>query len=283
MRYLAFILIPVSIFYSCTAPEKEEEGQIMEYAGDEDSEALDESVEDAEEEDEFSITYTQVLETYIGIYQDLAIMILKQEKGTNDDGTVNVTGYYFYEKHQKNLDLEGVMDPISGKYVLTESYKGKTTGYMEFIPGIADESFWTPANNTSDEQELNAKLLTGGDPLEMTLELNHGQYKYKHNVMMMVDEDENFEATDELNVTFINDEYMAFYINVTRTNAHLGSVAGVAKVYGDHARYLVDEGDEYMLCDLEFDLSEAGEIKVIENDCSSWHGAYASFDGTYKK
>lgn len=280
MNRIIYMILSLILFSTCTPPEKEEEGQIMEYAGDEDS-LSDEVEEIADDENEFETKYTQVIEANIGLYQELAIMVLK-EQGENEDGTINITGYYFYVKHQKNLDLEGVKDPISGKYVLTESYKGETSGYMEFIPGVEDESFWTPANDTRDEQELNAKKLLGGDPYEMTLAINHETYQYEHELQIYNGTDWDTDtATDELKVTWINEEFMAFDLNVTRRNSHLGSVKGVAKVAGDKAEY-VREG-EWDACQLDFDLSNENEISVDEIDCSGWHGANATFDGTYTK
>mgnify|MGYP007077385884 CR=1 FL=1 len=282
MKNTLFILSSILVLASCTAPEKEETGQIMEYAGDEEDSTGIESVEEYDDEDEFETKYTQVIEANIGLYQELAIMVLK-EQGENKDGTINITGYYFYVKHQKNLDLDGVKDPVSGKYVLTESYKGETTGYMEFIPGVADESFWAPASDTEDEQALNAKKLTGGDPYEMTMIINHNTYEYEHEIQMYNGEDwDNESVTDVLKVTWINEEYMAFDLNVIRNNAHLGSVNGVAKVTGDKAEFNKDAESEWEICQLEFDITEK-DITVIEKDCSAWHGANAYFDGTYTK
>ena len=255
----------------------------MEYIGDEDETETLEEVEVADDdEDEFETKFTQIVEAYIGDYQKLAIMVLKEQK-ENEDGQIPVSGYYFYAAHQKNLDLEGTLDPTTGKYALTESYNGKTSGYMEFIPGNEKQSFWS-AKKGGEQQEMSTKLLTGGDPEEMTLVINHATYGYEHELVYYnASEDEQGTTTDELNVTFINDEFMAFTIDVIRTNGHLGNVSGVAKINGDKAKFYVPETDETMLCDLDFDLSVDGEITVNENDCTSWHGAYASFDGTYVK
>lgn len=281
MKHIFYLLIAVVFLPDCSPPEKEQEGQIMEYAGEEDNTEEDEPApENESDEEEFETKWTQVVEANIGTSGELAIMILK-EQAQNEEGLIEITGYYFYVAHQKNLDLKGTKDPKTGKYILTESYKGKTSGYMEFITGKPDQSFWAPSKG-GEKQDMSAKNLTGGDPYEMTLTLNHGNYIYEHEVTMMTGE-ENWNNTDELKVTFINDDYMAFDINVVRTNAHLGAVSGIARVSEDKARYLVDEDDEFSICDISFDLSQKNEITVVENNCTIWHGAYATFDGTYVK
>lgn len=282
MKTLFLILPTIILLAACSSPVKENEGQITEPERDEAPFNETELLVEESEEAEFETTWTRVAEAYIGDYQDLAIMVLKEE-GKDEDGQIKVTGYYFYEKHQKNLDLEGTKNPNTGKYILTESYKGKPSGYMEFIPEKPDQSFWA-AKKGGEQQDMNVRIFTGGDPYEMTLVIDHGTYGYEHELVFYNDDEAEPETTtDELKVTFIDDEFMAFTLDVVRTNGHLGGVSGIATIDGKKAKYYVPETDNTMLCDLEFDLSVKNEITVKENDCSSWHGAFASFDGTYVK
>jgi len=58
--------------------------------------------------------------------------------GPNEGGTSEIEGYYFYVRHQKNIDLKGFSDSRTRGIYLKESYKGKPTGYMEFYQGGID-------------------------------------------------------------------------------------------------------------------------------------------------
>lgn len=279
MRYSFTILAVCLLFWGCGETPAEEGGQIMEYTEDIGPEEI--PVEETEEEREFEIDFTQVISANVGAYQEQALMVLKHYP-ENEDGLVPIEGYYFYIKNQKNLDLVGVYDPVEMRYVLTESYKGKATGYMEFVPSIDNESFWSPASNTADEQELTTLELIGGDPYEFTLALNGDKFVVDHKVMMFDAEQEYFqEVTDKFAYTIVNDQFFVFDLKVVCANGHSGSISGVAKFQDDMAYY--KRASEYSndMCRLTFDLSSPDEVVITEQECNDYHGARASFSTSF--
>ena len=130
MKNLIFSFSICLIFISCQESIEDENEAIVEPTQVfEDEENL---YTENELGDEFDIDYTQVISAQIGIYQEEALMVVKHYP-ENENSEIQIEGYYFYVKNQKNLDLEGIYDPIEKRYFLTESYKGEITGYMEFV------------------------------------------------------------------------------------------------------------------------------------------------------
>lgn len=236
-------------------------------------------LEETKEEDP---EFTTIHAARIGTYQELAILVLKWYP-LDENGIHPIDGHYFYVKHQKRLELEGYSEPRTRRIYLTESYKGKKTGYIEFTQDdVENESFWAPNKESKDRQDFKCYDLDSGDPLEMTVALNHEKYEDKHEVTGLGEPDQYETVTNELLVTRINDEYLAFYIQVIGDYAHVGTVQGVARIEGDQAifdnRDKLNEG-----CELNFDLSEKNKIKVKEVDCADFHGARVTFDGLFTR
>jgi hypothetical protein len=277
-------IIPVFLILlaSCGDTQPKEEGEKTKVNEETITDSLETEVVPVDDETENE--WQEVVSAKIGDYQEIALMVLK-ESGENEDGTVNVEGYYFYVKHQKKLQLSGVKDPISGKYVLTEFYKEKPTGYMEFIIGDKnDESFWSPANDTEDEQEMIVTQLVSGDPYELTIELNSGDFENPHTIEFYQGEEEGWteeDVIDELHITNVNGEFLLFDISVTGRNAHTGDASGLAIIDGYEAKWT--EPFEDLECTLYFDLSRDGEITVTEENCDYYHGMNAYFDGIFVK
>lgn len=280
MKQLFYPLIFSILLVSCTGSEAEQNDT------NETNESTDNdtttAVSDNSNEEEYSVDFQRIVSAKIGTYQEQAILVLK-ESPINNQGVITVDGYYFYVKHQKFLDLQGTFTPKTGLYQLTESYKGEETGYMEFVIGNAEHSFWAPSPSSEDQQELHSELLDRGSADDMNIAIEFGEYGYEHEIMFYNgDGTDDGLVTDALKVAIINDEFLAFFIDVTGTNGHVGSVSGVAKITGDKARFSQGE-EEWEICDIEFDLSEEDQIIVIEHSCDGWHGAYASFDGVFSK
>ena len=280
MKFYLFVLS--IIVFSCTPPESGG-GEIMSTSENSGEEEVHEIENDIDEENEFEIAYTEVVSAKIGSYQEEALMVLKQQS-KNSNGKIPITGYYFYVKNQKNLDLTGVFDPASNTYFLTESYKGKNTGYMEFKLGDGSKSFWSPESDRSDKQEMKAKHLTGGNPEEFTLELNGDKFVDEHEVPMY-DMDTIYyqEVTNKFAYTIVNDEFFVFDLSVVCTNGHSGSVSGIAQMRGERAFFNIEDSDEWTKCSLEFDLSVENKVSVIEKSCPGYHGARAYFDWEFSK
>ena len=254
-KYLLHVLIISFVFL--LAPT----AQVATYAGE---------VEGVvEHEDLKGIKTRHVLFCNIGRYESPAIMVLNWD-GPNESGTSEIEGYYFYVRHQKNIDLKGFSDSRTRGIYLNESYKGEPTGYMEFYQGGIDgASYWTSSKENDDHQDFNSEELFFRDPSEKNLVIQKDKYRYKHT-----------DDEDELNYVIINDEYFAFDIRVTR-GMHWGKINGITKISDVNQVLYVD--DEQEGCKLTFDLSEEGSITVVEKACWRYRGARASFDGIYSK
>ncbi|MEX1000533.1 MAG: hypothetical protein WDZ35_00310 [Crocinitomicaceae bacterium] len=280
--FILFFGFCFSLLACSPSSQEEEAGQIMEYTdnpGIEEEDRIDSAKAVEGKKNEADIL---VFGTKIGDYQQQGIMVLNWYP-KDENGIYPIDGYYFYVKHQKNLTLEGYSEPASRKIYLTESYKGKETGYIVFIQDDQNaESYWAPGKeNTKDKQPFQAEELYLDQPLSSAPLIEHSHYTYDHPITVYNGNEgwDTTQVTDQLYLSRINDDYLAFDLSVTRYNAHIGSVFGVAKINGDTAIFESDEYGEH--CLLTFDLSIANEIKITEDNCGAYHGANAYFDGTY--
>ena len=218
----------------------------------------------------------------IGIYQEPALIVIESEETdeVNGDGDwAEVKGYYFYIKNQKNLDLNGGLDMINGQYMLTESYKGKKTGYMRFSTQDYDDNFWAVSEESTDRQEFNFQEIKAKDYDVKSFMIKKQLYSDKHQVQDMSLEEEVFEEVeDNLAMVFIDDDKMLFDYSVVRTNFHMGSAQGLAtkNTAGDY----VWSGEEG--CVLTFEVQE-NSVDVTEKDCELYHGFRATLNGSYSK
>jgi hypothetical protein len=286
MNKLTLLIALGLVLFSCGEPQKEE-GEILEYDGEEiTEESMDYYMEEEEEEGDFEgIESKHVLFCQIGMYQDAALMVLDW-KDRDENGIHPITGYYFYVKNQKNLDLEGYSEPSTRGIYLTESWKGKETGYMEFAQDDWDgENFWAPSKESTDRQEFNSQDLIFTDPMDANIALQYDMFTDEHGITIYMGEEEGEVeemVTDELNWVIVNEEFFAFDISVTGRNAHTGAANGLANIQGDKAIWIAPDDDQG--CKLTFDLSNREkEISVTEDNCTYYHGFHASFDATFRK
>ncbi|MCB9225388.1 MAG: hypothetical protein R2780_00345 [Crocinitomicaceae bacterium] len=270
--------------YACDAPEKESEGEIREYSDepipDEEQKPSDFGEDDPEGTDSKHVLYCE-----IGLYEKPAIMVLDWMT-RDENGVYPIKGYYFYIDHQKNLDLEGFSDPSTRGIYLTESYKGKKTGYMEFAQDVPweGENYWAASKGNSDKQTFYSEDLMFRDNMGAQVDIQKGQYTNPHTITIyMGDEEGEVEesVTDELNWVIINQEFFAFDISTTGRNAHTGEASGLATIKGNKAIWISDSEEH---CKLTFDLSKKeSSIEVSEENCEYYHGAHASFDWNFSK
>ncbi len=189
-----------------------------------------------------------------------------------------VSGSYFYTKHQKSLSLNGTYDPSTSKVKVTESYKGKNTGYIEFDLMNGELSgHWMKKAGATETQPFKAKL-TGLD--EADFNPVHSTYENPHQISMYNgDSDEIEEVKDVLKISRIGGKYFSFYYSVIGSNAHLGNIEGLAEIDENGTGIFRDEYD----CVLEFILSEKN-VEISETgDCQPYRGYRAYFGGTLKK
>jgi len=218
----------------------------------------------------------------IGIYQEPAIMVIESEvtDQINGDGDyAEVEGYYYYVKNQKNLDLSGGLDIINGQYMLTESYKGKPTGYMEFSTNDFGKNFWAVSQENTNQQEFNFQKIEPKNENAPSFRVKKQKYSDKHQVQDMSLEEEVFEEVeDKLAMVFVDDDKMFFDYSVVRTNFHMGSASGMAEMISEGV--YVFYGEEG--CELTFEVAE-NTVDVTEETCEYYHGFRANLGGSYSK
>ncbi len=223
--------------------------------------------------------WTEVLVCNIGIYQEIAVMVLNYYPPNSND-IANVDGYYFYVKHQKDLDLEGTEEILYQNVYLTEYYKGEETGYMEFnLREEAAINYWAPSPGSDDHQEFNAKRILEGTPDEYNVALQKYNFERQHSVGQYNSETNEFDpedVTDELHACLINDTYLVFDYHVIRTNFHLGSISGIAE--------LQEDGNYVWIGEEDFQLTftfEKNSILITEDNYIEMYygGANVHFDG----
>ena len=121
-----------------------------------------------------------------------------------------ISGYYYYVRHQKRLDLNGYSEPSTRGIYLTESYKGKESGYMEFaqdahIQPWDGENYWAPSKGSDDKQDFYSEDLFFQEPEEANLAIQMDQYRYPHGIQVYNGETwDDEEVTDELNWMIVN-------------------------------------------------------------------------------
>lgn len=286
-RQLYFLTLLLFVF-SCGSPEKEAEGEILEYSDEFTEESKEDLYEEAEDGDFEGVDMKHVLFCRIGLYQKPAIMVLNWME-EDENGVFPIEGFYFYVSHQKNLDLKGYSEPSTRGIYLTESYKGKETGYMQFAQDAHlqpwdGENYWSPEKGSADKQAFYSEDLIATDPMETNIALQYDKFTNPHSISIYEGGEAGFsseEVIDELNWVIINDEHFAFDIHTMGNNAHMGSANGLTKIKGDKAIWISDTEDQ---CKLTFDLSNyEKEISVTEENCEYYHGMNASFDWTFSK
>lgn len=231
-------------------------------------------VKDATSESQTAIEDTKwfIYEGVIGDYEKHVVVFLTIKESNE------VTGNYYYSKHQKLLQLSGKYDPNSGKYNLTESYKGKTTGYLEFKNQNGNlNGEWKKSKSDAKLQTLRLTLLTKFQGKEPKIEFN--SYQNTHEIAVYNGEGEDLvEVMDQLLISKINEQFYSFDYNVTGANAHTGSADGIIKMEDLKTGHFYGEDN----CDLVFTFKK-NEVEIVENDCQYYHGARAYLDNTLTK
>lgn len=276
------LLLTIILFSACNGenPSTDNENPTEETTTAIEEDTSEELIESDEEEDRMKY----VISARVGIYGEQAVFVLNAYP-PDESGVSEVDGYYYYIKKVKNLDIEGQLDTYDEHFVLTEKYKDKISGYMEFDLDDPDECFWSPAADPEDEQGMSVELIDKGNPSELTVQLENFTYVDEHGILNYEGGETGFvqeEVTDKLFVTIVNEEYFLFDIHVTGQNYHQGSANGMAKITGSKAIWEVK--DEFVMCRLYFDLSDKdNQITVSEEECDYYHGQNARFDATFKR
>lgn len=228
----------------------------------------------AENDTTFQSTNWYFYEGRIGNYQQQIVM----ELGISGN---QVSGRYFYARHQKFLDLNGVIDTISDTLRLAETHLGNITGYLTFKKdSLGLHGYWqTTLNDAHQFFEAQPISINLGKRDQMAV----GFVKYSHpkEVEMYngMDKKTNRENTiDELALSKIDKKHFAFYYHVFGPNGHTGVLDGIATVIDkDYAIYQHED------CLLSFKIYTDSIVVEEEEDCSLHRGVRASFNNSLKK
>lgn len=206
----------------------------------------------------------------LGLYQQEVVMELIISGN-------QVSGSYFYAKHQKTLQLDGTYDKNTQKFLVTESYKGNPTGYMEFTLTKGDlVGSWMKKAGSKEKEDFHAALL----PIdEKNFKAVHSTYEYKHQMQVYnATEEADVEmVTDVLKVSQLGEGLFAFYYNVIGGTGHLGSMDGLGETRDGISIFEVDD------CALQFDFSAKAAVVKETGDCQYYRGARVYFEGSLKK
>jgi len=187
-----------------------------------------------------------------------------------------VSGSYFYAKHQKALELNGTYDDSSQKFKVTESYKGKTTGYMEFtlLKGELN-GYWMKRAGSKEKEDFQATLLPVD---EKDFKVVHSVYENEHEMSIYNAEDSEVETvTDVLKVSQLGKGLFTFYYSVVGGTGHLGNIDGLGETQNGKSTFELDE------CALQFVFNSKGAEVHETGDCQDYRGARAYFEGSLKK
>ncbi|MDX2360900.1 MAG: hypothetical protein QNK23_08850 [Crocinitomicaceae bacterium] len=208
---------------------------------------------------------------YIGLYEKHVVMDLII---TGDQ----ISGTYFYSKHQKPLTLSGTFDQANNLFKVYETYNGVKTGYMEFTvskDGKID-GVWKSKEDSQNEEVI-FLAITGVIPELYTPIFK--RYEVTHDIMIYNgEEDEPLEATSYLVINKIDEKYFSFYLSVIGGNAHVGSLEGLGTY--DESNNSVGSFTDGDRCTLHFKFNE-NTVEIMEDNCGDYHGAHAYFEDTF--
>jgi len=262
--YYIFILLGL---FSCQN-EQVAEPEIESMRGEIASDIVDEStdIEDINDDHEWS-----VYQGRIGTYEQQVVI----EIGIVEN---EVTGRYFYARHQNFLSLEGTFDSLTKEFNLIETYRGKTTGQIRCI--IDDKGNLDGTWSKSEESEpepFKATKLSSGDDDKDRLNVEFLKYDNRHEVQIYsgVSNESNREfVVDELMISKIDASHFSFHYSIIGGNRHTGSIDGIGSMStADSAEFVAPQSG----CILGF-VFEGDSLSVIEKeDCSYYRGMRAHF------
>lgn len=194
-----------------------------------------------------------------------------------------VTGRYFYARHQDFLALEGNYDSITKTFKLTESYRGKITGYIRFTQTEKGnlEGSWSKLEESQAEPFRATKLDLTLDDVQ--LDVDFERYDFRHEVLIysgVSNESDIKPVIDEIMISHLDEKYFSFHYSVVGGNGHLGSMDGIGiRTSVDSAEYLAPLKG----CVLNFAFMNDSIVISEKEDCSSYRGMRAHFGNTLGK
>ena len=181
----------------------------------------------------------------------------------------NVLGFYYYEKYNTKILLEGQM--TGNKLTLKESPDYESEFKTGFIGEMADSNFIGKWVDKTKDKTLKCELIIKSDKqIKLTKDILRieGNYESSFN-------SENYMGS--VGLRNINGELFCFEISNGTESGCVGFLKGLVELKDFKSGFFSTE-----LCEkLEFKLLD-NELTVIENNCD-YHGMRCPFEGKYKK
>ncbi len=258
----------VFIFLASCDSHQDNESEIESMRGEVASDIVDESSVVNEINEEY---LWSAYEGRIGTYEQQVVL----EIGILND---EVTGRYFYARHQNFLALEGSYDSLKQEFNLIETFRGKITGYIRCWldeEGNLDGS-WSKQED-GDSELFKAKRLTLGSGDQKRLDVDFLKYNHRHKIQIysgMSNESDIEYVIDEMMISQLDETYFSFYYSIIGGNGHTGSIDGIGIMNtSDSADFIAPHSG----CILGF-VFEADSLFIYEKeDCSFYRGMRAHF------
>lgn len=197
-----------------------------------------------------------------------------------------VSGRYFYAKHQQFIAITGKYDSIQNQLSLTESYNGNITGYIEAsvdAEGILTGS-WSKVRN-GEKQPFMAKPLNLALDESEQMDVRFLRFEKEHTIeifdgMDTSTEPDLDEVKDELALSRLDNKHFGFYYQVVGSNSNIGILDGVATVVDKNYAIYTNPNDGCLLSFRFF--GDSIEIQEEEN-CSATRGLHSEFSNRLGK
>ena len=218
-----------------------------------------------------------------GIYESVAILNLNPKiKGSNTEH-IPISGTYYYLKHAKKIDLEGHLDLKVNRIVLQESHNGKVTGNIQFSGNDNTKNYWRLPDSMENEKATLIHLCNiDSEQTEVEIARMYYENKFKIRDYSYPENSPLFDATDSVWACKLPDNALAFHINVTGDNYHLGRWRGVALSSNSDNIFIHKSFPYGDKCELTIQLKPRESILFSDVDCEHCCGARARLTGEYK-
>lgn len=221
--------------------------------------------------------------TQFGIYESVAILNLTPQPKVSGINNIPIKGSYYYVKHAKKIDLEGYLKAEIPRVVLNESYQGKDTGHIQFSGDDSAENYWQHAESTEKDKAnlIHLYSIDSGIEAENIVRM-YFENTFKVRDYSLPENSPLFEAKDSVWACKLPDNSLAFHINVTGDNFHLGSWKGIALPSDSNNVFIHKSFSHGSKCEFKIELAEVKMITFKDVDCDVCCGVRASLSGEYK-
>ena len=208
-----------------------------------------------------------------GIYESVAVLKLNPQPIDSDIQHITIKGSYYYIKHGKKIELDGYLNTDFSRVVLKESYEGKITGHIQFSGDDSAENYWQLSESTEKDKanliyiHSMDSVIGAGKIFRMYFEniFNVRDYSQPENSPL-------YEAKDSVWACKLPDNSLAFHINVTGDNFHLGGWNGIALPSKSSNVLIHKSFSNGSKCELKIELSIEKKITFKDVDCEDCCG-----------